>query len=65
MDKGALHVKLAHIETETDKVTQSRVALTERERESTCICHHTSVLSSSLCFFALLLLVLMVFIVSN
>lgn len=33
MDKGALHAKLAHIEAETDKVTQSRVALTERESE--------------------------------
>lgn len=30
MDKEALHAKLVHVETETDKVTQSRVALTER-----------------------------------
>lgn len=35
MDKGALRAKKkAHVETETDKVTQSRVALTERESES-------------------------------
>lgn len=29
--------KKAHIETETDKVTQSRVALTERESESVLV----------------------------
>lgn len=35
MDKGALQAKKkAHVETETDKVTRSRVALTERESES-------------------------------
>lgn len=36
MDKGALHAKKkkAHVETETDKVTQSRVALTERQSGS-------------------------------
>lgn len=35
MDKGALHgAKKAHVESETDKVTQSRVALTERESGS-------------------------------
>ncbi|KAK5598878.1 hypothetical protein CRENBAI_002662 [Crenichthys baileyi] len=33
LDKGALHGKLAHTEAETDEVTQSRVALTEREGE--------------------------------
>lgn len=32
MDKGALHEEKAHVETETDKVTQSRVALTARGR---------------------------------
>lgn len=31
MDKGALHAQKAHVETETDKVTQSMVALTERQ----------------------------------
>lgn len=34
MDKGPLHAEKAHVETKTDKVTQSRVALTENE--STC-----------------------------
>lgn len=36
VDKGALHAELAHIEAETDKVTQSGVALTERESQQEC-----------------------------
>ena len=36
MDKGPLHAKLAHIEAETEKVTQTRVGLTETVGEQEC-----------------------------
>lgn len=35
--KGPCKQKEAHVETETDKVTESRVALTERESESVLV----------------------------
>lgn len=37
LDKRALHGKLAHTEADADKVTQSRVALTEMEIEQECL----------------------------
>lgn len=56
--KGPCMQKKAHVEMETDKVTQSRVALTERESESVLVTTVftfpvTSLLRDTLCYFVL------------